>query len=242
MALAQPTVDFTSPGVATQIGTTTQYTLPVNVQNHMDAEPAGNPYNDYVSEIKIEGIYSAAAPVFSSLPTRWGTGTYGYMTIQLLDADRRLWQMIAGTTFNASRIAPSSFKDFTITITLPTGLSGSAIPYGAVSAQGKTGSMGYQPGPPLDPPDTFIGPVGVEYPAPDVGLSVAAEQVRLGLAGLVVGREYRVMRSVDLSGWDEVDRFTVTEDPWPASGRVDRVWSEAILPGRRFYKLEWDEP
>ena len=108
-----------------------------------------------------------------------------------------------------------------------------------MSAQGKTGLHGYEPYP---TPDTFIGPIGVIYPAPDVGLSVAAEQVRLGLAGLVVGREYRVMRSVDLSGWDEVDRFTVTEDPWPASGRVDRVWSEAILPGRRFYKLVWDEP
>ena len=148
--------------------------------------------------------------------------------------------MIAGTTSADYRLAPGELKTFTINITLPTGLSGSAIRYGAVSAQGKTSVHDYQP---YSPPDTFIGPIGVKYPAPDVGLSVAAEQVRLGLAGLVVGREYRVMRSVDLSGWDEVDRFTVVEDPWPASGRVDREWSEAaVLPGRRYYRLEWDEP
>ena len=237
---AVQTVDFTSPGVATQIGTTNQYTLPVNVFNRMNTEPAGNPYNDYVSEIKIEGIYSAEAPVFSSLPVRWGTGTYGYMTIQLLDSDRRLWRMVAGTTFNASRIAPSSFSDFDINITLPSGISGSAIRYGNVNAQGKTSVHDYQP---YSPPGTFIGPIGVIYPAPVVGLTVEAGQVRLGLGGLVVGREYRVMRSESLLSWDEADRFTVVEDPMPASGRVDREWSEAaVLPGRRFYKLEWDEP
>jgi hypothetical protein len=127
-----------------------------------------------------------------------------------------------------------------IFLILPAGIPGSAIRYGAVAAQGRTGLNGNQPYP---TPDTFIGPVGVEYPAPEVGLTIAAGQVRLGLAGLVVGREYRVMRSVDLVGWAEAARFTVTEDPWPASGRVDREWSEAaVLPGRRFYRIEWEEP
>ena len=238
---ALPTVDFTGPGFATQIGTTTQYTLPVNVFNHMNTEPAGNPYNDYVSEIRIEGIYSAEKPSFVAMPSGWSVlDEEGYEAITLTDPARRLWRMVAGTTLNSSRFAPGQLSNININFTLPSGIPDSAIRYGNVNAQGGTSGHSYQPNP---TPDTFIGPVGVEYPAPVVGLTLAAEQVRLGLAGLVVGREYRVMRSEDLSGWEEADRFTVVEGPMPASGRVDREWSEAaVLPGRRFYKLEWDEP
>ena len=127
-----------------------------------------------------------------------------------------------------------------VNFTLPAGIPASAIRYGNVNAQGKTFSNSYQPNP---TPDTFIGPVAVDYPAPVVGLAFAAGQVRLGMSGLVVGCEYRVMRSESLMSWDEAARFTVTEDPWPASGRVDREWSAAaVLPGRRFYRLEWDVP
>ena len=236
---AVPTVDFTEDnGVASYNSTTGKYVLDMTVQNNMTISNAG--YEDYVSEIKIDGIYSATAPTFTSRPAGFGNNNGGYTTIQLTDSVRMLWLMILGTNLNESRIQPESSRLFNINFTLPSGLPGSAIRYGNVNAQGNTFSHFYQPGP---TPDTFIGPVGVEYPAPVVGLTVGAGQVRLGLVGLVVGREYRVMRSEDLSGWDEVDRFTVTEDPWPASGRVDREWSEAVvLPGRRFYKLEWDEP
>ncbi|MCX6873994.1 MAG: hypothetical protein NTW21_09325 [Verrucomicrobia bacterium] len=81
------------------------------------------------------------------------------------------------------------------------------------------------------------------YPALVMGLAVGGGQVRLAMQRLVVGREYRVMRSEGLGSWTEAGRFTVTAEPWPASGRVDREWSEAaVVPGRRFYRLEWDEP
>ena len=238
---AAPTVDFTEDnGVARYNESTGKYVLDMTVINNMDAEPVANPYNDFVSEIKIEGVYSVTAPTFTSRPPGFGNNNGGYTTIQLTDSYRSLWRMILGTNLAESRIAPGDLKTFLINITLPSGISGSAIRYGNVNAQGKTSVHDYQP---YSPPGTFIGPIGVIYPAPVVGLSLAAEQVRMGLGGLVVGREYRVMRSEDLSGWNEVDRFTVVEDPMPASGRVDREWSEAaVLPGRRFYKLEWDEP
>ena len=51
-----------------------------------------------------------------------------------------------------------------------------------------------------------------------------------------------MLRSGDLGTWEEADRFTVTLDPWPASGRVDRDWSEPVVAGRRYYRLAWDEP
>ena len=239
---ALPTVDFTEDnGTATQISPTL-FQLNMTVVNNMNTEPVGIPYNDYVSEIKIEGIYSATEPSFllyGKLSDGWGSNA-GYISISMTDPSRRLWTMVVGTYDADSRVAPGELLTFNINLTLPAGIPGSAIRYGAVAAQGRTGLNGYQPYP---DPDTFIGPVGVEYPAPVVGLALEGGQVRLGLAGLVVGREYRVMRSGDLSAWDEAARFTVTEDPMPPSGRVDREWSEAAaLPGRRFYKLEWDEP
>ena len=237
-AAALPTVDFTSSGVGSQIGTTQHYNLTLNVQNNMTIANAG--YVDYVSEIKIEGIYSAAAPSFTSTPNFWGVGTFGYTTIQLMDPARNLWRMVAGTSRTSARIASGSSGNFSINFTLPAGIPASAIRYGNVNAQGLTSTHGNQPYP---TPDTFIGPIGVIYPAPEVGLTLAAGQARLGLGGLVVGREYRAMRSADLTVWEEAARFTVTEDPWPASGRVDREWREAaVVPGRRFYRLEWDEP
>ena len=239
VALAAPTVDVRMYG-GIPVGIGDVYMLRGEVANNMDTEPAGNPYNDYVSEIKIRGIYSTSTPDIHSDDPHWGPGKYGYSSAILTDPVNKLWDITIGTVNSDSRISPGSVQYIYIYINLPTGISGGAIRYGAVSAQGGTSTHGYQPYP---RPDTFIGPVGVEYPAPVVGLTVEAGQVRLGLAGLVVGREYRVMRSESLLSWDEVARFTVVEDPWPASGRVDREWSEAaVLPGRRFYRLEWTEP
>lgn len=152
-ALAAPTVDFSEDnGKATQISPTL-FQLNMSLVNNMDTEPASGPYNDYVSENKIEGIYSATVPFFTNLWSGWGGGVDGYTSIHLSDPVKRLWSMTAGTTNIDSRVEPGDFKAFNINLTHPTGIPGSAIRYGAVAAQGKTNIHDYQP---YNPPDTFI--------------------------------------------------------------------------------------
>ena len=76
-AFAAPTVDFyENDGVATQISATT-FRLDMTVKNNMDTEPSPNPYGDYVSAFKIDGIYSSETPSVSDMPASWATGTFG---------------------------------------------------------------------------------------------------------------------------------------------------------------------
>ena len=225
-------MDFSeNDGVATQLSATT-FRLEMTVNNNMDTEPAGNPYNDYVSEIRIDGIHSASEPGFGSLPTGWVKGL-----VLLTNTARGLWTIEAHTNINFNRIAPGSSRTFNIT--LPPGIPASRVRYGAVAAQGGTFSHGYEP----DIPDTFVGVVGIEEGEGVRVSGVAGGEVLLELRGLEVGREYVLEAGDSPGGWTEVLRFTAQGPPDPETGRAARTWSEAVPPGRRrFYRLRWIEP
>ncbi len=69
---------------------------------------------------------------------------------------------------------------------------------------------------------------------PIIACTVATSEAQLAFIHLVPVREYRIMRSPVLSGWQEAHRFTAAS--------ATATWSEALAPeGRMFYRLEWDE-
>jgi hypothetical protein len=72
-------------------------------------------------------------------------------------------------------------------------------------------------------------------------VAVAGAGYHQPAVGMVGGQG--VEEGADLAEWEEAARITVPADPWPESGRGDRTWIEAaVLPGRRFHRLEWEEP
>jgi hypothetical protein len=63
---------------------------------------------------------------------------------------------------------------------------------------------------------------------------VSSTEAQLTFTNLITSREYRVMRSNALTGWQEAQRFTATSNTG--------TWNEPLAPeGRMFYRLEWDE-
>jgi hypothetical protein len=68
---------------------------------------------------------------------------------------------------------------------------------------------------------------------PKIIATVGPTSAILAFSNLVIGREYRIMRSTSLASWVEAYRFTATT---PVSS-----WSEALgTGGRQFYRLEWN--
>jgi hypothetical protein len=86
-------------------------------------------------------------------------------------------------------------------------------------------------------PGTFYpnhGVVEVIPNPPRLAIALVAASPQLSISNLLSGREYRVMRSSALSGWEVAHSFTATS--------ANYSWSEALSPtGRMFYRLEWNE-
>lgn len=67
---------------------------------------------------------------------------------------------------------------------------------------------------------------------PRLAIDLAAGSVHLSMANLLLNKEYRIMRSPTLSGWEEAHRFT--------SAAAAFSWSGGVSTNRRmFYRLEW---
>jgi len=80
----------------------------------------------------------------------------------------------------------------------------------------------------------FISANTVMPDPPRFAVDLVAGSAQLSLSNLLSGREYSVMRSPTLSGWQEARRFTATAPT--------ESWSEPISPGgRMFYRYEWTE-
>lgn len=80
----------------------------------------------------------------------------------------------------------------------------------------------------------FIDGFVAQFQQPEVEISLFSSSIALSFSELFPGREYRVMRSPTLSGWEEAHRFTAAA----STGS----WGEALAAGgSMFYKLEWDE-
>jgi hypothetical protein len=79
-----------------------------------------------------------------------------------------------------------------------------------------------------------VRPVVSAPKPPSLAIAANPTAVQLSFAHLIPSREYRVMRSPTLSGWQGAHRFTATTATYS--------WSEATsTEGKMFYRLEWDE-
>lgn len=79
-----------------------------------------------------------------------------------------------------------------------------------------------------------VRPAATVAESPQIACTVNASSAQLSFTKLETNREYRILRSFNLSGWEEAHRFTATD--------TTGSWSEGLATeGRRFYRMEWNE-
>jgi hypothetical protein len=159
-ASAVPIVDiYENDNLPVYVGTIAKWDI--TVVNNSHVEPAGNPYKDDISEVKLYDLFSLAQPTFGSLPDDWD----GYSTP---GSEANRWNIQILTSDDAAYIGPGASKDFQIETYRDAELT--EIVVGTLYGQGGLESAGLAP--PL-PGDDWQGPVGLESdaekPVPEPG-------------------------------------------------------------------------
>jgi hypothetical protein len=147
-ASAVPIVDiYENDNLPVYVGTIAKWDI--TVVNNSHVEPAGNPYNRDLSEVKLYDLFSLAQPTFGSLPSTWsGVSSAG--------SGPDLWNIQLSTSFSPAYIAPGDNKDFQIETYRDAELT--EIVVGTLYGQGGLEVWGWQP---ALPGDDWQGPVGL---------------------------------------------------------------------------------